>query len=89
MSNTETTQFFNYKVLTDSVTNEQFYCINNKELVALVQENTKEVQTTNFNLGYRSGCMAGMLYMIFAYFMFKLVVRILKHKAEQIENNKD
>lgn len=94
MENTETTNLFNYKLLTDSTTNEQYYCISKDELVSVVSQNIMDANDRGFNLGYRSGAVSGILYTIFAIYIFKLAAGILSKKVEQLRkdtdnNNKD
>lgn len=81
-----TEQLFNYKVLTDSVTNQEFYCIDKSELRTLLVNNTS---TESYNYGYRNGCAMGIILSIVAIYLYRTAVRMLSNKVKSARKEKE
>lgn len=77
-----TEPLFNYKVLTDSTTNEDFYCINIHELKSLVQETSMYASEESYITGYKMGCLAGSISIIILILLYKLFVKIITRNVE-------
>lgn len=82
----DTLQLFNYKVLTDSATGNEFYAIDRQELTCAVTVPSLKSANNGFTKGYLIGFGNGVLWTFAAAIIINFIIRFKNNKNSRNKN---